>query len=457
MSHLEGQNEHPKSVQKTGSEGSDRRQILKLGAVAAGLLVMSPLEALAGGHVTRRVNLKRLPGGSKPEVIPKGPIALPEWSYGSSSTAPDTVLMFRGNPSHSFYGTGSVADQLKVVWAHRMLDFKTHLRGRPITWQGTGWTGQAVLYGGTVFIGSVGQNMYALDARSGEVRWRLRGGRMFKSSVCCFENRLYLGNTDNHLRCIDASTGEVVWATNMGADCDSSPCVVDGRLYICGESGHARCLDPRTGRVHWETELGGTGRGTRPGSNGVESSPAVVDGKLYAASYDGFLHCLDSQTGRHLWKVSTGDDTDVSPVVSGDFVYVAAEDRASFLYCFDRTRKGKLVWKFGANKNGYWSTPAVGSDRIYIGGQDHRLYCLRASDGELMWSYKTGGAIWSSPALVGDRVVFGSYDNHIYVLDAASGKLRGRTKLKGRCISTPIVVDGRVYVGTATGWFYCLG
>ena len=99
----------------------------------------------------------------------------------------------------------------------------------------------------------------------------------------------------------------------------------------------------------------------------------------------------------------------------------------------------------------------VDRERIYIGGQDHRLYSLRASDGEQMWSYKTGGAIWSSPALVEDRVIFGSYDNHIYVLDAASGKLRGRTKLKGRCISTPIVVDGRIYVGTATGWFYCLG
>ncbi|MBR58286.1 MAG: hypothetical protein CMH54_09720 [Myxococcales bacterium] len=110
MHHPEGPEENDVSIQRIDETGLERRSILKLGALAAGVLVLHPMEALARGYVTRRVRLKTLPGGSKPEEIPQGPIDLPAWKYGSSSTATDTVLMFRGDPSHQFYGTGAVPD-----------------------------------------------------------------------------------------------------------------------------------------------------------------------------------------------------------------------------------------------------------------------------------------------------------------------------------------------------------
>ena len=421
--------------------------------MASLLLGVRPLDAKT---VTRPFALHKVFGGIKPVETHGGPLQLPKWKHGADSASTDSMLMFRGNPSHSFYGTGSLRDRLEVAWKHRMIDFKTKLRGRPITWQGTGWTGQAVLYGGFVFVGSVGCNFYAFDAATGALRWRLKGGRMFKSSPCIYENKIYVGSVDNLMRCIDAATGEVQWAMWMGGDCDSSPCVVGGKLYICGESGHARCVDPRSGKLLWETYLGGTGRGTKPGSNGVETSPAVVDGELYAASYAGELYCVDTATGRVKWTAKTHDDTDVSPLVSGDFIYIAAEERASRVYCFDRRKKGKLVWQYEGNKGGYWSSPALAQGRIYIGGQDGYMHALDAKTGKAVWTYRTEAPIWSSPAWIDGRLVFGSYDQHIHVVDGQSGRPVSKLRLDGRCISTPIVVDGRVYVGTATGTFYCL-
>ena len=249
----------------------------------------------------------------------------------------------------------------------------------------------------------------------------------------------------------------MLWAANMGADCDSSPCVVDGRLYICGETGQARCLDPHTGKLHWETYLGGTGGGSKPGSNGVESSPAVVDGELFASSYFGDLFCVDTSNGRLKWTAKTHDDTDASPVVHGRYVYTAAEDRASRLYCFDRKNKGKLVWQYEGNPSGYWSTPAFADGKIFVGGQDGKMHCVDATTGKALWTYRTEAPVWSSPAHVGGRLVFGSYDKHLHLVDAATGRGISKLRLDGRCISTPAVVDGRVYVGTATGTFYCVG
>ena len=92
---------------------------------------------------------------------------------------------------------------------------------------------------------------------TGKVEWSLRGGRMFKSSVCVYDNKVYVGNVDDHIRCVDAATGKTLWKFNTTRDCNSSPCVVDGRLYIAGESGYARCLDPQTGKEIWKTFVDG--------------------------------------------------------------------------------------------------------------------------------------------------------------------------------------------------------
>ena len=135
----------------------------------------------------------------------------------------------------------------------------------------------------------------------------------------------------------------------------------------------------------------------------------------------------------------------------------AAEDKASKLYCFDRAKKGRLLWSFNANPYGYWSTPALVGNRLYIGAQNNYLYCVDATTGKEVWNYRTGAAIWSSPAVQGGRVVFGSYDSHLYVLDAKNGRLINRIKLDGKCLATPIIDKGKIYVGTGTGTFYCIG
>lgn len=418
----------------------NRRQLLKeTGALGAAALL--PGLGLAGTAEAARAPLK-----------------LPEWKYNGNSFADDTVLMFRGNPTHTFYGTGPVPDAPRIVWKQRLASLPRITHGRRVVWAGTGWTGTAVKLGDHVFVGYAGGYVYAFEATTGKLAWRYGTKRplMYKGSACLWDNKLYIGNTDNLLRCIDAATGKVLWTFDTARDLDSSPCVVGGRLYIAGECGYARCLDPRTGKQIWKTFVGGVGPGTLPGSNGSETSPAIADGDFYTATYDGILFCLDVRDGRVKWKTKTHDDTDASPVVAGDFVYAAAEEKASYLFCFER-EKGREVWRYGGNKMGYWSTPAWANGRLYVGGDDFNLHCVDAASGTPVWTFKTGAGVWSSPCVVDDKVVFGSRDAHLYVVDAGTGKEISRVKVDGRIISSPCIVDGTIWVGTATGWFYCFG
>lgn len=390
----------------------------------------------------------------KPAEVNGGPIALGAWRYGRSSTGTDAMLMFRGNPAHTFYGTGPVPTKPKVRWKHRMIDYPALYYGTPHVWKGTGWTGQAGYLDGYVFVGSQGRGLYAFEADSGKVRWRYEAGRMFKSSLCIYENRLYIGNVDDWLRCLDAKTGEVLWRLNTHRDLDSSPCVVDGRLYIAGENGHVRCLDPMTGEQIWKAFVGGLNSGPKPGSYGSETSPAVVDGELYTATYDGELFNLDIATGKKRWIAKTGEDTDASPVVSGDYVYVAAEEKAPYVYCFTR-KEGKEVWKM-KGRRGFWSTPAVVGDTLTIGGDDSRVYAVDKLTGREKWTTKLGAATWSSPAVVDDKLIIGCFDGNLYCLDHKTGKEVWKMKLGGRIHSTPIIINGVIYIGTGDGEFYAI-
>jgi eukaryotic-like serine/threonine-protein kinase len=431
---------------------SRRAFLTGLGA-AAGALACDAHNAPAAAQGTAAQKARRPPG----QPAPSGPGAnLGPWKYGTSSVADDTVLMFRGNGAHTFYGTGPMPDRLQVIWKFRTSALPSSVHGKPVTWTGTGWTGTAVKLGDYVFVGSVSGMAYAFEAMTGKLVWSLRSGGLFKGSFCAYANKLYIGNTDNLVRCIDATNGTLLWSLDTGRDCDSSPCVIDGRLYIAGENGYARCLDAETGKEVWKTFMGGIGPGTELGSNGSETSPAVADGEYYSATYDGELFCIDMRSGRIKWKTKTHDDTDASPVLSSEFVYAAAEEKASRLYCFAR-ENGREIWRYTDNTRGYWSTPALVGDRLYVGGDDNNLHCVDAKSGKGVWKFATAGAVWSSPCVVDGKVVFGSRDFHVYVVDATSGQEISRLKLDGRVISSPCIVGGYVWIGTATGWFYGLG
>jgi len=425
----------------------DRRAFLKLGVAS----VASAVVARHHGSAFAASGKEMKPGTTE---NPGGNAVLPEWSLGDSSSSSTSVLMFRGNPAHTFYGTGPVRDTLEIAWRFRTDDFVTELRGEPKTWSGTGWTGQASSLGNYVYFGSQDRHLYCLDVRDGKLVWRYRAARMFKGSLCIYRNRIYAPNVDDNLHCLDASSGQLLWRHNTGKDLDSSPCVWNGHLFIAGENGHVRCLDPEDGRIQWKTLVGGIGPGTKAGSNGAEGSPAVDNGQVVVGNYDGEVHCLAAGDGKRLWKARTGDDTDASAVFSPQHVFIAAEERSPSLYCFDRST-GKEIWRF-TNRSGWYSTPALVDGRLYIGGNDGRCYCIDSTSGKALWEAPLDAATWCSPAVVDGKVMLGSYGNHFHVLDAKDGREISKIDLGGRIHSAPCVVGGRIYVGTAAGWFYCL-
>lgn len=423
--------------------GLGRRDVLRLGGAGLAAVALSPLRAgLAGADPARN------PYGHTNQVA-----ALPPWDGSTSSASkPGSMRMFRGNLTHTYYGSGRISASPTLAWKFRMADYATTKDGAPFTWRGTGWTGQALYHAGYVFVGSTGGHFHCFDAATGALVWVYAAERMFKGSPALYQNRIYAPNVDNHLRCLDAATGALVWDWQGPTDIDSSPCVFRDQLYVGGEDGRVKCFDPATGELLWAEDFG-VGSGEKPGSGGIESSLAIAGGTAYFGHLDGFVRAYSLTARRVLWQTDLGTDIDASALVLGNRLYIGVEEGDPSFHCLDR-RTGASMWTRHI-PTGVWSTAARARRTVIVGGNDGTLSCLDARSGAEVWTYTAPAPIWSSPSVVDDKVLFGAYDDVYRMLDATTGAVLWEFDIEDRSHSACAIEDGRIFVGGASGWFYC--
>ena len=100
-------------------------------------------------------------------------------------------------------------------------------------------------------------------------------------------------------------------------------------------------------------------------------------------------------------------------------------------------------------------------DAVYIASSvDDRIRCLDAKSGDLRWSFTTEGPVRFAPTVAGDLVYAGSDDGHVYCLRASDGRLVWKQRPGPRDLRVPgngrvislwpvrtgvVVIDGEAY------------
>lgn len=105
------------------------------------------------------------------------------------------------------------------------------------------------LWNGTLYVGSSNADtFYAINARTGEIKWKVTtAGRSFSSpavagGVVYYGDATGQGNGVGHLYALDALSGQQLWAFDVPADVFSSPVVEKGVVYFTSTDGSLYAL-----------------------------------------------------------------------------------------------------------------------------------------------------------------------------------------------------------------------
>jgi len=252
-----------------------------------------------------------------------------------------------------------------------------------------------------VFVGSEDHRMYGLSIHKGDMVWTYYAEGPIRCSPTISEGHLFFGSDDAHLHVVNLLNGNRAWKADAAGPIRSTPLVADERVYFGCETGDVYCVDFR-GELKWRFKA----------KRAVTSSPIIVDNVLYFGSWDWTLYALEAEGGWQIWRFRMGRPTISNPVYAEGKIYTGSAD--GNIYAVD-ARTAREVWRF-TTEHQVTGSPIIHEDSLYCGSVDGHMYCLDMRSGRLRWKFKSGGAITGTPVIADNILYFGSTDHKVYAL-----------------------------------------
>lgn len=231
--------------------------------------------------------------------------------------------------------------------------------------------------------------LLALDARTGEERWRVDRGDppMWPYDACFHEGQLYVASGDDpSLLALDAETGERRWTFHPDSFSVTALLVDPERptLFAGDYEGNVYGLDPGTGEVRWGSEV-----------FGVVTQFALGIPELAVGTEAGEVHALSPDDGRHLWRRKLPGWVRALATANGRGVFAGVFGGPTVE--LDTSRAGATLWR-----SDDWTSDsfALAGNSLFTTGA--RLTALDVRGGERRW---TGDRTTQcGPAMSGDTV-----------------------------------------------------
>jgi outer membrane protein assembly factor BamB len=290
----------------------------------------------------------------------------------------------------------------------------------------------------------------ALDAATGEVRWRGDAGKGLSAGVGSDGRFAAVSTRDNELVVFDA--GKERWRKQLTSRITTAPLVAGERVFVMGVDRVVAAYDALDGRLLWRLQ--------RPGDALTLSQPGVLAAykNTLVAGQGPMMLGLDPLKGNVRWEVAMANPRGtneierladlVGPALRvGDTLCVRAFQSAVACAQADN---GTLRWS--RNVGGQH---AVGGDAELVAGAD-------ASDRISAWKVGSGDIVWtqekflyrglSAPVVTPQAVLFGDAEGYVHALARADGQPIGRFTTDGSAVAAqPVLHNGTVLVVTRNG------
>jgi outer membrane protein assembly factor BamB len=327
--------------------------------------------------------------------------------------------------------------------------------------------------------------VYALDARSGKVKWEQEahrakpsGGRHRKNTYASETpftdgERLYASFGQNVGLFCYSLDGKLLWKKQwppqpiyLDFGTASSPTVHDGRVYLLHDSeaeSYITALDAKTGAEIWRTPRPQVGLPKSSWTTpfvwkNAPPTEIVTTGHGMVLAYG-----LD---GAEVWRVTGMSMPTASPLASNGLLYVGTGSQGDANRPFLAVKPGAsgditlkdgetsnafIVWRH-PRASGYTPSALVHEGRAYLVHDTGILTVLNAATGQQIYKARVGGGghtFSASPVAAGDRVLMLTEEGVTFVLDAADEyKEIAKNDLDEMSLATPAIAGDALYVRT---------
>jgi outer membrane protein assembly factor BamB len=183
-----------------------------------------------------------------------------------------------------------------------------------------------------IYLGAMDTFVYAIS-KDGQELWstEMAGAVVGAPALSEDGSRLYVGSIGNDMVALDTTDGSVVWSAEAGDSIWGGAALADGTLFFADTSGVLYLLDPRTGNEKQRFQMG------NPIVGGITPLPDGIaltteQGTVKVLGYDGVSK----------WEAGVSGEVFQRPVANEDYLMVAAIGGDNLVYAFNLSTGGQL-------------------------------------------------------------------------------------------------------------------
>lgn len=252
---------------------------------------------------------------------------------------------------------------------------------------------------------------------------------------------------------LNARDGSIRWRYHTVGEDMPSPVYDRGRIVFANGDWHAYALLARTGKPVWKRDI----RGVSTMASAIRAGRYIIVAACADGLRDSSMFALDPDTGKTVWESSNGH-CDASPAYAQGKIFTADVEPGKLKYvgytvvAALNPDTGKAIWRYRNPSAGVWTTLA--SDEAAIAGTfsdgtyyqpaplNDELIAFEAATGKIRWVFHTAGPVKMSPIVRGTRLYVGDTVGVFYEIDATNGQLYRATPFKKPFSTAPPVIVG---------------
>jgi serine/threonine-protein kinase len=341
-----------------------------------------------------------------------------------------------------------------------------------------------VIVDGVLYVGSADGAVYAVDAMTGDTKWRFQTGEHLSAATSGVQVVATIAEAEKAAAAILTQGRRTV---------DMAPAVGKGTVFIGSGDRSFYAIDAASGKKKWSYEAGG---GLASNNSSYPYPAALLIDRVVYFVAEGGLHAVDAETGERKWFVKNVVEPWHGPVLGNGVIFLTT---GALLYAVD-WGSGQAKWiarvdgsnitsitapvtarglVFFATKNGStkqttlyavdavagqvkWSAvpepfefgePIIvtAGDAVFI-ATDKKVSALSMDAGRELWSFRTDmidGGLWADDRHLYVPTHKGSFEsprNTLHALALSTGQEKWSKGVRGS-VKVSLIHDGVVYGG----------